>query len=134
MAARIAGDFDYEAGGRSYEFHRRADPRIEALIHSALGTADTVVNVGAGAGSYEPTDRDVVAVEPSPAMRAKRVGKVPAIDATAESLPFDDDSFGAAMATVTVHQWRDAIAGLRELRRVSRGPVVVLTFDGNELD
>src|SRR6185503_18666356 len=85
-------------------------------------------NVGAGAGSYEPEDRYVVAVEPSAAMRAQR--RMPAVDATAESLPFDDDSFDAAMAMVTIHQWSDVDRGLRELRRVARGPVVILTFDG----
>jgi SAM-dependent methyltransferase len=134
VAASIAGDFDYEARGGSYEQYRRADPRIEALIHAALGDAATVINVGAGAGSYEPADRYVVAVEPSAAMRAKRTGKVPAIGATAEALPFDDDSCDAAMATVTVHQWHDSAAGLTEMRRVSRGPVVILTFDGDALD
>jgi hypothetical protein len=84
--------------------------------------------VGAGAGSYEPQDRYVVAVEPSAAMRAQRSS--PAVDATAEHLPFDDHSFDAVMATITIHQWADGDAGLRELRRVSRGPVAVLTFDG----
>ncbi len=134
MPTPVAGDFDYEIGGECYEHHRRADPRIEALIHDALGDAATVINVGAGAGSYEPADRYVTAVEPSAAMRAKRAGRVPAIDATAERLPFDDGAFDAAMASVTIHQWRDATAGLRELRRVASGPVVVLTFDGEALD
>jgi SAM-dependent methyltransferase len=95
----------------------------------------SVVNVGAGAGSYEPTDRRVVAVEPSVSMREQRPpGAAPAINAVAEDLPFPDDTFDAAMATVTVHQWSDTDRGLRELRRVSRGPVVVLTFDGDALD
>ncbi len=94
-----------------------------------------MLNVGAGAGSYEPTDRYVVPVEPSAAMRAQRPGGVaPAVNAAAQDLPFDDDSFDAAMAMVTVHQWSDVQRGLRELRRVSRGPVVVLTFDGDALD
>jgi SAM-dependent methyltransferase len=121
--------------GDGYAVWRRPDPRIAATIHAALGDARTVLNVGAGAGSYEPADRYVAAVEPSAAMRAQRpAGAVPAIDATAESLPFDDDAFDAVMATVTVHQWADTAAGLAELRRVARGPVVVLTFDGDALD
>jgi len=127
-----AGDFDYEAlpaGG--YAARRRADPRIEALVHAALGSARTVLNVGAGAGSYEPADRYVVAVEPSAAMRAQR--SLPAVDAVAEALPFDDGSFDAAMAMITIHQWRDVEAGLRELRRVARGPVVILTFTDDTL-
>jgi hypothetical protein len=130
-----AGDFDYDRHGHGYATVRRPDPRIAAQVHAALGDARTVLNVGAGAGSYEPTDRYVVAVEPSAAMRAQRpAAAVPAIDAVAERLPFDDNTFDAAMATVTVHQWSDTERGLRELRRVSRGPVLVLTFDGDALD
>ncbi|MFT4108906.1 class I SAM-dependent methyltransferase [Propionicimonas sp.] len=125
-----AGDVDYEAGGAGYAHRRRPDPRIATLIRAGLGDARTVVNVGAGAGSYEPDDLDVVAVEPSARMRAQRpAGSAPVVDATAERLPFPDDAFEAAMATVTIHQWRDPAAGLRELRRVSSGPVVLLTFD-----
>lgn len=131
----LAGDFDYEAAGTGYAAQRRTDPRIAALVHAALGDARTVVNVGAGAGSYEPTDREVTAVEPSASMRSQRPGHLSvAVDAIAEHLPFADDAFEAAMATITVHQWTDTDAGLRELRRVSRGPVVVLTFDGDALD
>jgi SAM-dependent methyltransferase len=126
-----AGDFDYEVGGSGYARRRQTDPRIAALVHAALGDARSVVNVGAGAGSYEPDDREVAAVEPSAAMRAQRT--TPAIDATAEALPFPDDAFDAAMATVTIHQWPDVDRGLRELRRVARGPVVVLTFDADAL-
>jgi SAM-dependent methyltransferase len=133
--AEIAGDYDYEAGGAEYAVRRRPDPRIEAMVHAALGAARTVINVGAGAGSYEPLDRDVTAVEPSASMRAQRPPHVSvAVDATAEHLPFADDSFDAAMASVTIHQWSDGDQGLRELRRVSRGPVVILTFDGDVLD
>jgi SAM-dependent methyltransferase len=121
---------DYERHGRTYARHRRADPRIAARIHAALGDAETVVNVGAGTGSYEPGDRWVLAVEPSATMRAQRPpGAAPAIDARAEALPFDDDTFDAAMACVTIHHWTPAEAGLAELRRVARGPVVVFTFD-----
>src|SRR6202035_923761 len=135
MNARTAGDFDYDAGGGGYAAARRTDPRIAALVHAALGPARTVLNVGAGAGSYEPGDRDVTAVEPSASMRAQRPPLLAAaIDATAEQLPFPDGSFDAAMATVTIHQWADTDQGLREMRRVSRGPVVVLTFDGDALD
>ncbi len=135
MRERPAGDFDYEAGGVNYADVRRPDPRIAALVHSALGDAASVLNVGAGAGSYEPTDRYVAAVEPSARMRAQRPASLPsAIDAVAERLPFDEDSFDAAMAMITVHQWPDWQAGLAELRRVSRGPVVVLTFDGAALE
>jgi SAM-dependent methyltransferase len=130
-----AGDFDYEPAGSGYARLRRPDPRVAALVHAGLGDARTVVNVGAGAGSYEPADRLVTAVEPSAAMRAQRpAGLSPAIDAVAEALPFADDSFDAAMATVTVHQWPDPAAGLRELRRVARGPVVILTFDADALE
>lgn len=135
MTSTLAGDFDYELRDVGYANQRRPDPRIAALVHEALGDARTVINVGAGAGSYEPGDRYVTAIEPSAAMRAQRPPHaVPAIDARAEALPFDDGSFDAAMATVTVHQWADAAKGLAELRRVSRGPVVLLTFDPDALD
>ncbi len=135
MIGTPVGDFDYETKGQGYASQRRPDPRIAALIHAALGDARTVLNVGAGAGSYEPTDRYVVALEPSARMRGQRPATaVPALDAAAESIPFDDDAFDAVMATVTVHQWADTVRGLAELRRVARGPVVVLTFDGAALD
>jgi SAM-dependent methyltransferase len=124
-----AGDADYGRIGRGYADVRQPDPRIEAVVWAALGDARSVINVGAGAGSYEPHDREVTAVEPSASMRAERpAGRVPAIDATAQDLPFEDDSFDAAMASVTIHQWPDPEAGLREMRRVARGPVVILTF------
>jgi SAM-dependent methyltransferase len=121
---------DYEQHGRTYARHRRADPRIAERIHAALGGARTVLNVGAGTGSYEPTDRWVLAVEPSATMRAQRAADAaPAICARAEALPFDDDAVDAAMACVTIHHWAPPAAGLAELRRVARGPVVVFTFD-----
>jgi SAM-dependent methyltransferase len=121
---------DYEQRGQGYARNRRTDPRIAARIHAALGGARTVLNVGAGAGSYEPDDRWVLAVEPSAAMRAQRPpGAAPALAARAEALPFDDDSFDAAMACVTIHHWDPASTGLAELRRVVRGPVVVFTFE-----
>jgi len=126
----VKAHVDYELHGRTYAQHRRADPRIAERIHAALGDSRTVVNVGAGTGSYEPTDRWVLAVEPSPTMRAQRPsGAAPAIDGRAEALPLDDDSVDAAMACVTIHHWEDPLAGLKELRRVARGPVVVFTFE-----
>jgi ubiquinone/menaquinone biosynthesis C-methylase UbiE len=120
---RAAGDFDYDRRGAGYALHRRPDPRIAACIHRALGEARTVLNVGAGTGSYEPADRQVLALEPSAAMRSQRPADAsPAIIGVAEALPFDDASFDAVMAVMTVHQWRDLDQGLSELRRVSRGP------------
>lgn len=131
---RSAGDFDYEALGKDYALRRRTDPRIAAMVHQALGDACTVLNVGAGAGSYEPGNRHVIAIEPSAAMRAQRPRQlVPAICGVAEALPLDDASVDAAMAMITVHQWPDLQKGLGELRRVTRGPVVVMTFDGDAM-
>lgn len=125
-----AGDADYGAIGGGYADHRRPDERIAAMITEALGLSRTVLNVGAGAGSYEPPDLDITAVEPSASMREQRPAHLrPAVDAVAEDLPFADDSFDAAMATFSVHQWSDFEAGLREMRRVARGPVVILTCD-----
>jgi SAM-dependent methyltransferase len=130
-----AGDVDYADHGHGYGRQRRTDPRLAAWVHAALGDARTILNVGAGAGSYEPTDRHVLAIEPSAAMRAQRPAHLaPAIDGVAENLPLDDQSFDATMALVTVHQWPDLDKGLRELRRVTRGPIVVLTFDPDALD
>jgi len=125
-----AGDADYGSIGEGYARIRQPDPRIAQAFHAALGDARTVLNVGAGAGSYEPTDRDVTAVEPSASMRAQRPDHLSeAIDATADALPFADDTFDASMASVTVHQWPDLARGLGEMRRVTTGPVVILTFD-----
>lgn len=125
-----AGDVDYGTVGSVYSRYRQPDPRFEAAIELELGDAVTVLNVGAGAGSYEPTDRQVTAVEPSASMRAQRPRwRVPAIDATADALPFEDDSFDASMATFSVHQWPDLAAGLVEMRRVTRGPVVIFGGD-----
>jgi SAM-dependent methyltransferase len=126
----VAARVDYETHGLGYARQRRADPRIAARIEAALGGARTVVNVGAGAGSYEPRDRWVLGVEPSATMRAQRpADAAPCLAASAESLPLDDDLVDAAMACVTVHHWQDRAAGLAELRRVARGPVVVFTFE-----
>jgi ubiquinone/menaquinone biosynthesis C-methylase UbiE len=111
--------------GSAYPATRRTEPRIAARIWEALGDARTVLNVGAGTGSYEPPDRDVTAVEPSAVMRTQRPeGAAPCVAADAESLPFEDQSFDAAMAVSTVHHWQDPIAGLREMRRVARRVVV----------
>ena len=130
-----AGDADYGAIGSAYSRYRRPDPRIAAVIADALGESRTVLNVGAGTGSYEPQGREVTAVEPSAAMRAQRPEHLPrAVDATAEQLPFADGAFDAAMATFSVHQWKDPAAGLREMRRVTRGPVVVLTCDPRRVE
>ncbi len=135
MTRLSTGDFDYDQHGHGYARQRRTDPRIAALVHAALGPARTVLNVGAGAGSYEPADRHVIAIEPSAAMRAQRPAHLaPAIHGVAENLPLDDRSVDAAMAMVTVHQWGDLEKGLAEMVRVTRGPIVVLTFDGDALD
>lgn len=119
----------YDAIGATYTVTRRTDPRIAAQIWAALGDARTVLNVGAGTGSYEPPDREVLAVEPSAVMRGQRPpDAAPCLAATAESLPFEDQSFDAAMAVATIHHWPDPIAGLREMQRVARR-VVVFTYD-----
>jgi SAM-dependent methyltransferase len=121
----------YDSIGEGYAATRREDPELRALLHGALGDARTVVNVGAGAGSYEPRDRHVIAVEPSDVMAAQRPAELaPAIRATADALPLRDDSVDAALAIVTLHHWDEGQeAGVRELRRVARGPVVILTYD-----
>jgi SAM-dependent methyltransferase len=122
----------YDTIGATYTVTRRTEPRIAARIWAALGDARTILNVGAGTGSYEPPDRDVTAVEPSALMRAQRpAGAAPCVAATAESLPFEDQSFDAAMSVSSVHHWQDPIAGLREMRRVARR-VVVFTFDASD--
>ena len=132
MADGSAGDANYATIGAAYTRYRRPDPRIAAQIAEALGAARTVLNVGAGAGSYEPADREVTPVEPSASMRAQRPAHLAAaVDATAENLPFADDAFHASMTTFSAHQWSDLRAGLREMRRVTRGPVVILTCDPN---
>lgn len=122
----------YDRIGGGYSRLRRTEPRIATRIWTALGDARTVLNVGAGTGSYEPPDRDVTAVEPSAVMRAQRPpGAAPCIEAAAEALPFSDRSFDAAMAVLSDHHWRDPIAGMRELRRVARR-VVVFQFDDEQ--
>lgn len=121
----------YDAIGSAYPATRRTEPRIATRIWDALGHARTILNVGAGTGSYEPPDRDVTAVEPSAVMRALRpAGAASCVAAAAQDLPFQDQSFDAAMAVSTVHHWPDPVAGLREMRRVARR-VVVLTYDAS---
>lgn len=130
-----AGDADYGVIGVDYARYRQPEPAFAAALRAALGDVRTLVNVGAGAGSYEPEHLAVTAVEPSAAMRAQRpAGAATAVDAVAEDLPFADRAFDAALASFTVHQWRDLRAGLRELRRVTRGPVVILTCDPTALE
>ncbi|WP_068786425.1 class I SAM-dependent methyltransferase [Paenibacillus phocaensis] len=127
--------YDFDKHGMNYAGYRRTDPRIERQVLEALGQAKTIINVGSGTGSYEPKDRYVVAVEPSAVMRGQRLvrGAVPAVNARAEALPFDDGAFDAGMAMVTVHHWSDLRKGLQELRRVTRDNVVVMTFDPDAL-
>jgi ubiquinone/menaquinone biosynthesis C-methylase UbiE len=120
----------YDTLGVNYSDFRRADPRIEARIWAALGDARSVVNVGAGTGSYEPRDREVIAVEPSPLMISRRSeDAAPALQGVAEALPLDDQSVDAAMGTLTIHHWSDLDAGLAEMRRVARKRIVLLTID-----
>jgi SAM-dependent methyltransferase len=130
----VPGTQLYDSIGRTYTVTRRTEPRIAARIWGALGDARTVLNVGAGTGSYEPLDRDVLAVEPSALMRSQRPpDAAPCVAGVAENLPFDDLSFDAAMAVFTLHHWQDPVAGLREMRRVARR-VVVMLFDTSDPD
>ncbi|MGN6496407.1 MAG: class I SAM-dependent methyltransferase [Tsuneonella sp.] len=120
----------YDTIGIDYANLRRPDPRLARAIELALGDARSVLNVGAGTGNYEPAGREVTAVEPSAEMIAQRPpGSAPVVQATAEHLPFADRSFDAAIGVLTVHHWADPAKGLAEMRRVARGPVVLLTFD-----
>jgi Methyltransferase domain len=130
----VAGDQLFDTIGATYAATRPGDPRIAARIWAALGDARTVVNVGAGTGSYEPPGRDVTAVEPSAVMRAQRpAGAARCVPGVAGSLPFADQSFDAAMAVLTDQHWPDAIAGYREMRRVARR-VVTFHFDISRLE
>jgi ubiquinone/menaquinone biosynthesis C-methylase UbiE len=120
----------YDVIGINYAELRKPDRRIARIIESALGSAQSVLNVGAGTGSYEPIDRCVIAVDPSGEMIRKRgPAAAKAIEASADDLPFDDKSFDASMAILTIHHWPDKEAGLREMRRVTRGRIVLLTHD-----
>jgi SAM-dependent methyltransferase len=127
-AARTASDYDDV--GRSYAATRRPDARIASALRNALGDASSVVNIGAGSGAYEPTDLDVVAVEPSRVMIGQRpTGAAPAILGSAEALPLDDKSVDAALAVLTIHHWPDLERAWAEVRRVVRKRAVFLTFD-----
>lgn len=129
-----APDAAYDKIGRGYARTRRSDPRITAQILAALADARSVVNVGAGAGSYEPEDRDVVAVERSMEMiRQRPASAAPVVQGDAVTLPFSEDSFDAALAVLTMHHWPDQPAGLRELKRVARERIVILTHYTDEL-
>ena len=120
----------YDQIGRTYARTRQADPRIAAQIAAALGDAVSVLNVGAGSGNYEPTDRRVTALEPSMTMiRQRPAGSAPVVQGLAGELPFAEGSFDVAMGTLTLHHWPDLGAGLAEVRRVSRRQVFLL-FDG----
>ena len=120
----------YDTIGAGYATFRKPDSRIAEAINRALGEARTVLNVGAGAGAYEPVDRSVIALEPSAEMiRQRSPGAAPVLLGIAEGLPFKDDAFDAAMAVLTVHHWSDVEAGLLEMRRVAKNRVAILTFD-----
>jgi SAM-dependent methyltransferase len=120
----------YDTIGINYSDLRKPDRRIAMVIRQALGGAETVLNIGAGAGSYEPFDTQVTAIEPSAEMiRQRGASAAPTALGYAEDLPFPDNSFEASMAILTIHHWADKAKGLREMRRVTRGPVVLLTFD-----
>ena len=120
----------YDRIGVTYTATREADPAIEAAVRDALGDAASVVNVGAGAGSYEPHDRDVIAVEPASTMIESRpADAAPAVQGSAEALPLPDDAADAALALFTIHHWSDVPRGLAELRRVARRRIVILTWD-----
>lgn len=122
----------YDIIGLNYADLRKPDPRIQAQITAALGSAESVLNVGAGTGSYEHTDREVVALEPSLKMiRQRDPSAAPVVQGWAESLPFADGAFDASMALLTVHHWADQVRGLQELRRVTRGPIIIHTFDAS---
>ncbi|HXH79622.1 class I SAM-dependent methyltransferase [Nocardioides sp.] len=126
----VAQGTRYDVIGHGYAAYRRPDPRIAAAIHDALGDARTVLNIGAGTGSYEPTDRPVLAVEPSTAMAQQRPAHLPpAVRAVAESLPLADQCVDASMAIMTIQHWTDWRRGLTELRRVTRRRIVLLTID-----
>ncbi|MCB9832317.1 MAG: methyltransferase domain-containing protein [Planctomycetes bacterium] len=120
----------YDRIGVGYADLRQPDPRLALAIDEALGSAREVVNVGAGAGSYEPRARRVVAVEPSFEMiRQRPPGSAPVVRASASSLPFRDDAFAAALSILSLHHWPDPRRGLEEMRRVSRERIVILTWD-----
>jgi SAM-dependent methyltransferase len=120
----------YDTIGLNYADLRKPDARIAGKIEAALGAAQTILNVGAGAGSYEPTGRQVTAIEPSaPMIKQRSASNTSVVQGQAEDLPFDDKSFDASMAVLTIHHWSDQEKGVMEMRRVTRGKVVFLTYD-----
>jgi SAM-dependent methyltransferase len=120
----------YDRIGLSYSDVRHADPRFETAVWRALGNAKSVLNIGAGAGSYEPSDREVIAVEPSPVMIAQRpTDAAPAIQGVAESIPLEDKSVDSTMGIFTMQHWDDVDRGLAEILRVTRERIVFLTLD-----
>lgn len=120
----------YDKIGGTYSGRRQSDPRIATAIEGAIAGCNSILNVGAGTGSYEPASRFVVAVEPSRIMTAQRpVGAAPVVQGCAEALPFRDCSFDAVLAILTVHHWKDQGTGLSECVRVARTKVVLLTID-----
>jgi SAM-dependent methyltransferase len=127
--------FDYELNGIGYSRFRKTDPHIFQQVHKALGNNQFILNMGAGPGSYEPQDRYVTSIEPSYRMRSQRPKNIPpAIRGSSDLIPFDDQSFDASMAMITIHHWSDLHQGLRELRRVTRNQILILTFDPDALD
>ena len=123
----------YDRIGLTYSRTRRTDSRIMEKIADALGDSESILNVGAGTGSYEPINRRVVSVEPSSAMMKQRPGPFEGLMAVAEHLPFPDESFDAAMGISTIHHWTDKAQGLREMRRVVKDRVVLFTWDSTKL-
>lgn len=120
----------YDTIGLNYADLRKPDPAIARRIDAALGAAKTVLNVGAGTGSYEPADRQITALDPSAEMLAQRApSKAIVIQGCAENIPFADNSYDASMAVLTIHHWADREKGAREMRRVTRGKIVFLTYD-----
>jgi len=125
----------YDRIGLGYAARRQPDPRIATIIHEALSQSRSVLNVGAGTGSYEPNDRCVVAIDPSRVMLSSRPsGAAPAVQGSAESLPFAADAFDATMAVLTIHHWTSSRVGLAECQRVARQRVLVLTWDPASTD
>jgi ubiquinone/menaquinone biosynthesis C-methylase UbiE len=125
---------NYDSISSGYSARRVPDPRIGASIDRALGSAKSIINIGAGTGSYEPKDRAVVAVDASFGMLAQRSGDVPAVQAVAEQLPFESGAFDSATAILTLHHWTDQCRGLREAVRVTKSKVVLLTWVGSLTD
>jgi len=127
--------FDYDLNGVDYSRVRKTDPQIFNQVLNALGDSKYILNMGAGSGSYEPLDRYVISIEPSYRMRSQRPKNIPpAIMGSSDFIPFDDQTFDASMAMVTIHHWADLHKGLRELRRVTRNQILILTFDPDALD